>query len=148
MIGVLVTLILVWMVQLGSRDFQAPLAVEFDDQATAEVYRLLDTPAFDGKKVLFGPSHELVGTWLFQHDVTFPIIPPGVPSADFTMWLEHQGIDYILANAEMVTRRRDSVREYLTYSESEGVQVLRLEPGWEVIYHAPPPSQFVLIRIR
>jgi hypothetical protein len=147
MIGVLATLSLVWMVQLGTRDFQAPLAVDFDDQATAEVYRLLDTPAFYGKKVLFGPSHELVGEWLFRHDVSFPIIPPGVPSAGFSAWLERQGIDYILANAEMVTRRRDSVREYLTYSETEGVQVLRLEPTWEVIYRAPP-SQFVLIRVR
>jgi hypothetical protein len=148
MIGGLVTLGIVWLVQLGIRDFQAPLAIDFEDQATAEVYRLLDTPAFDGKRVLFGPSHELTGTWLFRHMVALPIVPPGLPSAEFKGWLERHGIDYILANQEMIKRRRDSVREYLAYTEAEGVQILRSEPAWEVIYRTPPPSQFVLIRIR
>jgi hypothetical protein len=148
MIGVLVTLGVVWLVQLGIRDFQAPLAIDFEDQATAEVYRLLDTPAFDGKRVLFGPSHELTGTWLFRHKVALPIVPPGLPSAEFKAWLERHGIDYILANQEMIKRRRDSVREYLAYTEAEGVQMVRSEPAWEVIYRTAPPSQFVLIRIR
>ena len=146
--GLLAALSVVWLVQLGYRDFQAPLAVDFEDQATAEVYRLLDTPAFDGKRVLFGPSHEFTGTWLFRNDVAFPIIPPGVPAADFLPWLERTGIDYILANPEMVKRRRHSVGAYLTYSPSEGVQIVRLEPAWEVIYRGPPPPRYVLIRVR
>jgi hypothetical protein len=148
MIGVLVTLGGVWLMQLATRDFQAPLAIDFEDQATGEVHQLLDTPVFDGKRVLFGPSHELTGTWLFRHKVALPIIPPGLPPAEFDAWLERHGIDYILANKEMIERRRDSVREYLAYSETEGVQVLRLEPAWEVIYRTLPPSQFVLIRVR
>jgi hypothetical protein len=69
-------------------------------------------------------------------------------AAEFPAWLERTGIDYILANPEMVKRRRHSVGEYLAYSPSEGVQVLRLEPEWEVIYQAPPPSRFVLIHVR
>jgi hypothetical protein len=124
------------------------LAIDFKDQATAEIYRLLDTPAFDGKQVLFGPSHELTGTWLFRHRVVFPLIPPGLSSAAFMAWLEQTGIDYILANEQMVKRRRQSVGEFLSYSPSEGVQVLRLEPNWEVVYRAPAPTKFVLIRVR
>jgi len=146
--GLLMVLSGVWLVQLASGDLQAPLDIDFEDQATAEIYRLLDTPAFDGKQVLFGPSHELTGTWLFRHRVAFPIIPPGLSSAAFVAWLERTGIDYILANSEMIRRRRSSVGEYLAYSPSEGVQILRLEPEWEVIYRAPPPSKFVLIRLR
>jgi hypothetical protein len=146
--GLLMVLSGVWLVQIASGDFQAPLAIDFEDQATAEIYRLLDTPAFDGKQVLFGPSHELTGTWLFQHRVAFPIIPPGLSSAAFVAWLEQTRIDYILANAQMVKRRRYSVGKFLAYSPSAGVQVLRLEPEWEVIYRAPPPSKFILIRLR
>jgi hypothetical protein len=138
----------VWLVQLASGEFPAPLAIDFEDQATAEVYRLLDTAAFDGKQVLFGPSHEFTGTWLFRHRVTFPIIPPGVSSAAFVAWLERRGIDYILANEDLVRRRRDTIGEYVAYSPTAGVQVLRLEPTWEVIYRAPPPSKFILIRVR
>ena len=102
----------IWLVQLASGDFQAPLAIDFEDQATAEIYRLLDTPAFDGKQVLFGPSHEFTGTWLFRHHVAFPLIPPGLSAADFIGWLEQTGIDYILANQEMIKRRRHSVGEF------------------------------------
>jgi hypothetical protein len=148
MYGLLTALSVVWLVQLASRDFQAPLALDFEDQATAEMYRLLDTPAFNGKQVLFGPSHEFTGTWLFRHNVAFPIIPPGLPTAEFPAWLERTGIDYILANREMIKRRRHSVGDYLTYTQDEGVQILRLEPGWEVIYRGPTPSRFVLIRVR
>jgi hypothetical protein len=137
----------IWLVQLASGDFQVPLAIDFEDQATAEIYRLLDTPAFDGKRVLF-VGHELTGTWLFQHRVAFPSIPPGLSSAAFTAWLEQTGIDYILANEQMVKRRRHSVGEFLSYSLSEGVQVLRLEPRWEVVYRAPAPTKFILIRVR
>jgi hypothetical protein len=146
--ALLAVLCIVWLVQLGCRDFQAPLAFNFEDQATAELYRLLDTPAFDGKQVLFGPSHEFTGTWLFQHNVAFPTIPPGLAAAEFPAWLERTGIDYILANHEMIKRRRQSVGDYLAYSQSEGVQILRLEPGWEVIYRGPTPSRFVLLRVR
>jgi len=138
----------VWLVQLCWRDFQAPLAIDFEDQATAEVYHLLGTPAFVGKQVLLGPSHEFTGTWLFRHNVTFPIIPPGLSAAQFVAWLEWAGIDYILANQEMIRRRRHSVGDYLMYSPGEGVQVLWLEPDWEVIYQGPPPPRFVLIRVR
>jgi hypothetical protein len=109
---------------------------------------LLDTPHFAGKQVLFGPSHQLTGTWLFRNPVAFPLIPPGLPAAEFVTWLERTGIDYILANAEMVKRRQHSVGDFLTYSPSEGVQIRRLEPEWEVIYRAPAPSKFVLIRVR
>ena len=146
--GLLVVLGAVWLVQLAYGDFQAPLAIDFEDQATAEIYRLLDTPAFDGTQVLFGPSHELTGTWLFRHRVAFPFIPPGLSSAAFVAWLEQTRIDYILANAQMIKRRRQSVGEFLTYSPSEGVQVLRLEPEWEVVYRGPAPTKFVLIRVR
>jgi hypothetical protein len=146
--ALLAALSVVWLVQLGCRDFQAPLAIDFEDQATAELYHLLDSPAFDGKQVLFGPSHQLTGSWLFRYNVAFPIIPPGLATAEFLPWLERQGIDYILANREMVERRRHSVSEYLASSQTEGVQVLRLEPGWEVIYRGSPPSKFVLIRVR
>jgi hypothetical protein len=145
--GLLLVLSGVWLVQVAYGDFQAPLAIDFEDEATAEIYRLLDTPTFDGKQVLFGPSHELTGTWLFRHRVTFPLIPPGLSSAAFVAWLEQTGIDYILANAQMVRRRRHSVGEFLAYSPSEGVQVLRLEPAWEVVYRGPAPTKFVLIRV-
>jgi hypothetical protein len=148
MCGLLVVLSVVWLVQVSWRDFQAPLAIDFEDQTTAEMYRLLDTPAFDGKQVLFGPSHEFTGTWLFRHNVSFPIIPPGLSAAEFVAWLKRAGIDYILANREMITRRRHSVGEYLAYFPGEGVQVLRLEPEWEVVYRGQPPSRFVLIRVR
>jgi len=148
MCGLLVVLSVVWLVQIGWRDFPAPLAIDFEDQATAEMYRLLDTPAFDGKQVLFGPSHEFTGTWLFRHNVMFPIIPPGLSAAEFVAWLKRAGIDYILANREMIRRRRHSVGEYLAYLPGEGVQILRLEPEWEVVYQGPPPSRFVLIRVR
>jgi Dolichyl-phosphate-mannose-protein mannosyltransferase len=144
----LAALSVVWLFQLTSRDFQAPLAIDFEDQATAELYRLLDTPAFDGKRVLFGPSHEFTGTWLFRHKVAFPIIPPGLSAAEFLSWLERAEIDFILANQEMITRRRHSVGEYLTYSPTEGVQVLGLEPGWQVTYRGPAPARFILIRVR
>jgi hypothetical protein len=144
----LVALSVVWLVQLGWRDFQAPLTIDFEDPATAALYRLLDTPAFDGKQVLLGPSHEFTGAWLFRHNVTFPIIPPGLSSAEFVAWLERAGIDYILANQEMIRRRRHSVGEYLAYSPGGGVQILRLEPAWEIIYQGPPPSRFALIRVR
>jgi hypothetical protein len=146
--GLLAALSSVWLVQLACRDFQAPLAIDFEDQSTAEMYRLLDTPAFDGKQVAFGPSHELTGSWLFRHDVAFPITPPGLSAAEFRAWLDWARIDYILANEEMVKRRRNSVGDYLAYSPTEGVQVLRLEPQWEVIYRGPPPSRFVLIQVR
>jgi hypothetical protein len=148
MFGLLAVLGGVWLVQVASHDFQPPLAIDFADQTTAEVYRLLDTPLFAGKQVLFGPSHQLTGTWLFRHPVAFRIIPPGLPAAEFVAWLERTGIDYILANAEMVKRRQYSVGDYLAYSPSEGVQIRRLEPEWEVIYRAPAPSKFVLIRVR
>jgi hypothetical protein len=141
----LVALAVVWLLQLTSWDFQAPLAIDHEDQATAELYRLLDTPAFDGTRVLFGPSHEFTGTWLFRHHVEFPIIPPGLPAAEFLSWLDRMGIDFILANQEMVMRRRHSIGDYLTFSPTEGVQVLRLEPGWQITYHGPPPARFVLI---
>jgi hypothetical protein len=146
--GLLGALGVVWLVQLLWRDFQAPLAIDFEDQATAETYRLLDTPAFEGAQVLLGPSHEFTGTWLFRHNVTFPIIPPGLSAAEFVAWLKRAGVDYILANQEMIRRRRHSVGAYLAYSPGEGVQILRLEPDWEVVYQALPSSRFVLIRVR
>ena len=146
--GLLVALGAVWLVQLGWRDFQGPLTIAFADQATAEVYHLLDTPDFDGKRVLFGPSHELTGTWLFHHSVAFPLIPPGLPAAEFRAWVEQAEIDYILANREMIKRRQASVGEYLAYSPDRGVQILRLEPAWEVVYRGQPPSRFILIRVR
>jgi hypothetical protein len=146
--GLLAALSVIWLVQLSWRDFQSPLLIDFEDHATAEVYHLLDTPAFDGKKVLFGPSHEFTGTWLFRHNVTFPTIPPGLSAAEFIAWLKTAGIDYILANREMIRRRRHSVGEYLTYVPGEGVQVSRLEPDWEIVHQGPPPSRFVLIRVR
>ncbi len=146
--GLLVALSVVWLVQVSWRDFQAPLAIDFEDQTTAEVYRLLDTPAFDGKQVLFGPSHEFTGTWIFRHNVMFPLIPPGLSAAEFVPWLKRAGIDYILANREMIRRRRHSVSEYLAYVPGDGVLILRLEPEWEVVYQGPPPSRFVLIRVR
>ena len=148
MCGLLMALVVVWLVQVSWRDFRAPLDIDFEDQATAEMYRLLDTPVFDGKQILFGPSHEFTGTWLFRHHVTFPLIPPGLAVSEFATWLKRAGIDYILANREMIRRRRDSVGEYLAYVPGEGVQILRLEPEWEVVYQGPPPSRFVLIRVR
>jgi hypothetical protein len=146
--GALGILALVWMAQLAIRDFEAPLAIDFQDRATAEVFQLLDSPHFDGKKVLFGPSHELVGNWLFRYRVALPIIPPGVSSEGLLTWLADQQIDYILANREMITRRRHTVQDYLDYSEAAGVQVLKLEPTWEVVYQAPFPPAFILIRVR
>ncbi len=112
------------------------------------MYRLLDTPVFDGKRLLFGPSHEFTGTWIFRHNVTFPLIPPGLSTAEFVTWLKQAEIDYILANREMIRRRRHSVGEYLAYVPGDGVRVLRLEPEWEVVYQGLPPSRFVLIRVR
>lgn len=146
--GLLAALGVTWLVQLSQRDLPAPLAIDFEDQATAEVYHLLDTPEFDGKRILFGPSHTFTGTWLFRHDVAFPIMPPGLSAAEFLPWLQQQEIDYLLANRELIRRRGETLRDYLAFDKSEGVQVLRTEPEWEVIYRAPPPSKFVLIRIR
>jgi hypothetical protein len=146
--GFLAGLSTVWLVQLGLRDFQMPLTIDFEDQATAEVYQLLDTPAFDGVQVLFGPSHELTGTWLFRHNVALPSIPPRLPAVEFRGWIERNGIDYILANKDMLKRRHSSVSGYLAYSPTKGVQILRLEPGWQIVYRGPPPSRFVLIRVR
>lgn len=146
--GGLAVLGMTLVVQLGWHDLPAPLAIDFEDQATAEVYRLLDTPAFEGKRVLFGPSHAFTGTWLFKHPVAFPTIPPGLSATELLPWLQRQGIDYILANEEMIRRRRETLRDYLAVNHTEGVQVLRTEPGWEVIYRGPPPSKFVLIRLR
>jgi hypothetical protein len=146
--GLLMAMSVVWLVQVSWRDFQAPLAIDFEDQATAEVYHLLDTPAFDGKQVLFGPSHEFTGTWLFRHHVTFPIIPPGLAATEFNAWLGRAGIDYILANGEMIRRRRHTVGAYFAYVPGKGVQVLRMEPEWEVVYQGQPLSRFVLIRVR
>jgi Dolichyl-phosphate-mannose-protein mannosyltransferase len=146
--GLLVALSVVWVVQLYWRDFQAPLAIDFEDPATAAMYHLLDSPAFDGKQVLLGPSHEFTGAWLFEHNITFLTIPPGLSSVEFVAWLQRVGIDYILANQEMIRRRRQSIGDYLAYSPGVGVQILRMEPAWEVIYQAPPPSRFALIRVR
>jgi hypothetical protein len=67
---------------------------------------------------------------------------------DLLPWLQQQAIDYVLANKEMIQRRREVVRDYLGFSHEAGVQVLRTEPGWEVIYRGPLPSKFVLIRVR
>ena len=78
----------------------------------------------------------------------FPLIPPGLSTAEFVPWLKRAGIDYILANHEMIRRRRHSVGEYLAYVPGDGVLILRLEPEWEVVYQGPPPSRFVLIRVR
>jgi hypothetical protein len=146
--GLLAILSVTWFVQLAWRDLQLPLAIDFEDQATAEVYHRLDTPAFDGKRVLFGPSHTFTGTWLFRHDVAFPIIPPGLSATEFLPWLQRQEIDYLLANKELLQRRRETLRDYLAYSKAEGVQVLRIEPGWEVMYRGSPPAKFALIRVR
>jgi hypothetical protein len=146
--GMLAALGITWGVQLGLRDFQAPLAIDFEDRATAELYHLLDTPAFDGKRILFGPSHTFTGTWLFRHEVAFTTIPPGLSAEAFLPWLQRQGIDYILANKEMIQRRQKTVGGYLAFDKAEGVQVLRMEPSWEVIYRGPPPAKFVLIRLR
>jgi hypothetical protein len=148
LLGLLAGLGAVWCTQLARRELPSPLAIDFQDQEVAEVYHLLDTPAFDGKRVLFGPSHDFTGTWLFQHNVAFPIIPPRLPAAEFVPWLQEQGIDYILANKDMIRRRAATVGAYLAYSPAEGVQLLRLEPGWEVDYRGSPPTRFVLIRIR
>jgi hypothetical protein len=63
--GILAALSVVCLVQLAWRDFQVPLAIDFEDQATAKMYRLLDMPFFDGKRVRFGPSCEFTGTWIF-----------------------------------------------------------------------------------
>ncbi|HXH08918.1 MAG TPA: hypothetical protein VNP04_04005 [Alphaproteobacteria bacterium] len=145
--GTLAVLGFTWCVQLGLRDFQSPLAIDFEDRATAELYQLLDTPAFDGKRILFGPSHTFTGTWLFRHDVAFPIIPPGLSAEEFLPWLQRQGIDYILANKEMIRRRKETVKNHLAFDEIQGVRVLRMEPRWEVIYRGPSPSKFVLIRL-
>jgi hypothetical protein len=148
LLGLLAALGVVWGTQLARRDLPSPLAIDFEDPQTAEVYHLLDTPAFDGKQVLFGPSHDFTGLWLFRHNVAFPLIPPGLPAAAFVPWLEEQGIDYILANKDMVRRRAATVGAYVAYAPPEGVQVLRLELGWEVVYRGSPPTRFVLIRLR
>jgi hypothetical protein len=147
-LGLLAVLGAVWCTQLAIRDLPSPWAIDFEDQEIAEVYHLLDTPAFDGKQVLFGPSHDFTGTWLFRHHVAFPIIPPELPGAEFVPWLEEQGIDYILANKAMIRRRAATVGAYLAYSPVEGVQILRFEPGWQVVYRGSPPTRFVLIRLR
>ena len=148
MAGLLTTLAGVWLAQVGTRRFQAPLAIAFEDQATADVYQLLDTPAFEGKQVLFGPSHQFTGTWLFRHRVVFRPLPPRLPAPDFLGWIQQKGIDYILADKHMIQRRRDTVREYLAYDSAEGVKLVRAEPGWEVLYQGPPPSKFILLRVR
>jgi hypothetical protein len=147
-LGLLAVLGAVWCTQLAIRHLPSPLAIDFEDQEIAAVYHLLDTPTFDGKHVLFGPSHDFTGTWLFRHHVAFPMIPPALPGAEFLPWLEGQGIDYILANKEMIRRRAATVGAYLAYSPVAGVQILRLEPGWEVVYRGSPPTRFVLIRLR
>jgi hypothetical protein len=76
------------------------------------------------------------------------MIPPGLSALEFRARLEQTRIDYILATQEMIRRRQHSVGPYLAYSPGEGVQILRLEPEWEVIYRGPPPSRFILIRVR
>jgi hypothetical protein len=144
----LVVMAVVWGHEVATRDLRAPLAIDFEDQATADLYRLLDTPDFDGARVLFGPSHSFIGTWLFRHRVAFPIIPPNLSAAEFIPWLQREGIDYILANSEMIKRRMETVREYFAYSITEGVQLLKLEPGWEVIYWGARPAKFILLRVR
>jgi hypothetical protein len=138
----------VWGLELARRDLQAPLAIDFEDHETADLYHLLDTKAFDGARVLFGPSHSFTGTWLFRHRVAFPIIPPHLSAAEFLPWLQRENINYILANGQMIKRRMDTVRDYFAYSVTEGVQLLRLAPGWEVIYRGIPPTKFMLIRVR
>jgi hypothetical protein len=148
-IPALLSLMTVFLViELVTRDLQAPLAIDFEDQETADLYHLLDTPAFDGAQVLFGPSHTFTGTWLFRHCVAFPIIPPHLPATEFMAWLQGAGIDYILANKQMIKRRMETVWEYFSYSTTEGVQLLRLEPGWEIVYRGAPPTKFILIRVR
>lgn len=137
-----------WLVLLSSRHWQPPLAMTFEDQATAEVYQLLDTPAFDSKRVLFGPSHELTGPWLFHHQVAWLTISQGLPASAFLAWLRDHEVDYILANRPMIQQRADIVYAYLTYTPAEGVQVIRREPGWEIIYQGPRPSRFILVRVR
>jgi hypothetical protein len=144
----LTVMAVVWGVELARRDLQAPLAIDFEDQETADLYHLLDAPAFDGTHVLFGPSHAFTGTWLFRHRVAFPVIPPGISTGEFLPWLQHKQIDYILANRQMIKRRMETVREYFAYSITDGVQLLKLAPGWEVIYRGVPPTRFVLIRVR
>ena len=134
--------------QLASGDFQAPLAIDFEDQATAEIYRLLDTPAFDGKQVLFGPSHELTGTWLFRHRVAFPSIPPGLSSAAFMAWLEQTGIDYILANAangQASSTQCWRISGLFAKRRCAGTTV-GAEMGGSLSCAAP--TKFVLIRVR
>jgi len=148
MAGILAVLGVTWLAQFGIQTFKAPLAIDFEDQATAEVYHLLDTAEFGGKKVLFGPSHQFTGAWLFRHPVAFAGIPPALPASGFLPWLSQQGIDYILANRHMLQRKADTIQEYFVYDASEGVKIVRLEPGWEVVYRAPRPSKFVLVRVR
>lgn len=72
-----------WLGLLSTRHWQPPLAMTFEDQATAKVYYLLDTPAFDKKRVLFGPSHEFTGAWPFHHDVVWLTLPRGLPASAF-----------------------------------------------------------------
>jgi hypothetical protein len=144
----LVMMVVVWGREVMTRELQAPLAIDFEDQETADLYRLMDTPEFEGTRVLFGPSHAFIGTWLFRHRVAFPIIPPNLSAAAFIPWLQHEGIDYILGNSEMIRRRMETLREYFAYSTTEGVQLLKLEPGWEVIYWGAQPTKFILLRVR
>ncbi len=146
--GLLVALAVTWLTLLATRPFQAPLAITFEDRATAEVYHLLDTPDLDGKRVLFGPSHLFTGTWLFRHNVAFLSMPPRLPAPEFLPWLEANRIDYILANKHLIERRRDTLRDYLRHEPREGVKLIKLAPGWEILYQAPPPSKFILLRVR
>ena len=146
--GLVVALAVTWLTLLATRRFQAPLAIAFEDRATAEVYHLLDTPEFDGKRVLFRPSHLFTGTWLFRRDVAFVSMPPRLPTPEFLPWLEANRIDYILANKHLIERRRDTLRDYLRHEPREGVKLMKLAPGWEILYQAPLPSKFILLRVR
>lgn len=57
-------------------------------------------------------------------------------------------MDYILANRSMIQQRADTVHAYLAYTPAEGVQAVRQEPEWEILYQGPPPSRFILMHVR
>ena len=80
------------LVQLAWPDIQAPLAIDFEDQATAKMYRRMHISSFDGKRIPVGPSRELTGTCLFRHNAMFPIITPeGYPGQSFAPGWDRQG---------------------------------------------------------
>jgi hypothetical protein len=116
------------------------------DSATPLAWLVHQSPGRE--TVAWGPSGKSLPVWAYSNRLEVKLYPPEAGSlADLTANLVSRDIDYLILDADMLSRYRDLLQEHFS-SDGTHLEIEQIPPDWALTYaYRAMPCEWCIFRL-